>query len=412
MKHLFKTAIFIFIGLLVVSCNNDNNDPVADPFVKNVNAEQFTELEIGKDFTISNANDDIHINFEYTGKSKASKITFDVEPLNVPKVNDGEVKWQLKNHVVPTKYYAGKLNPHVHYHIHLEDANEKKITPAEGTYSFRITVEHEDKSKSYLTKTVKVVKGEKFEQNINSERFTDLEIGSSQLILPQSGSDAHVDFKYKGTSKVTKITFDIMPEHVHDLKANEFKWEVENHVVPEKHYKGQLAPHVHYHIEYKEMEANPKARPAEGEYLFKITVEHEDGTKSAITKEFQVMKKFKDVEVGENFTVAYGSDEMHVEYQYLSGKSTIAKIVHRIWFKEWRTGQKDSKGNEIKKGDWNKIDVVVDEKEFKGKKDPVIHTHFDLLPNMPKGKEYWLAIYVTETGQKEPIKTSRQFEIK
>lgn len=411
MKQLFKTAIFIFIGLFIVSCSNDD-EPSSNPFVKNVNDKQFTGLEIGKNFTISNANDDIHINFEYNGKSKVSKITFDIEPLNVPKVNEGEVKWSLKNHLVPARYYMGKLNPHVHYHVHLEDANKKKIIPAEGTYNFRITVEHEDKSKSYLTKTIKVVKGEKFEQNINPERFTDLEIGTSQLILPQSGSDAHVDFKYKGNSKVTKITFDIVPEHIHNVGANEFMWEVKNHVAPDKYYKGQLKPHVHYHVKYKETEANPEARPAEGEYLFKITVEHEDGTKSAITKEVRVVKKFKNLEIGNNFVVAYAAKEMHVEYQYLTGNTTVAKIVHRIWFKEWRTGQKDSEGKDIKKGDYNTIDFVVPETEFKGKKDPMIHIHHDLLEGMPKDKNYFFAIYVTETGQTEAIKTSRKFEIR
>lgn len=412
MKHLFKTAIFIFIGLFIASCSKDNDEPLVDPFVKNINQNRFTELEIGKDLTISNVNHEIHINFEYTGKSKINVIAFDVEPLNVPKVNEGEVKWELKKHIVPEKYYKGKLNAHVHYHLHLEDANEKKIIPAIGTYNFRITVEHEDKSKSYITKKVTVVKGEKFEQNINPERFTGIEIGSKQLILPQSGSDAHVEFQYKGKSKVTKIIFDIEPEHIHKVGTNEFKWELENHIVPEKYYKGQLEPLVHYHIKYKETEANPNARPAEGEYVFRAIVEHEDGTKSAFTKEFVVKKKFKDVEVGKNFTVNYGSEEMHVEYQYLTGNNTAAKILHRVWFKEWRTGQKDSEGKEIGIGKWNKIDELVPEKNFKGKKDPLIHTHFDLLPNMPKGKEYWLAIYVTETGQKEPIKVSRKFEIK
>lgn len=411
MKNTIKIATFFFLSLFIASCTKDN-DEIIDNFEKNVNESRFTGLEIGHDFTLSQTSDDVHIDFEYEGKSKITEITFDAEPFEVATVKDGEVKWKLVNHLVPKKYYEGKLNAHVHYHFHLEDENEKKITPAEGTYNFRITVKHEDNSKSYITKQIKVVKGDGFDQNIHTEHFTGLEIGSAQMILPQSGGDAHIDFKYKGDSKITKIIFDVKPVHVDNVGTNEFKWELKNHVVPKKYYEGKLEAQVHYHIEYEETKTNPKARPAQGEYKFRIIVEHEDGTKSAITKEFKVMEKFKNVEVGKDLVVAYGSKEIHVEYQYVTGNSTVDKIVHRIWFKEWRAGQKDSNGNEIKVDDWNKIDFNVAEAEFKGKKDPNIHAHHDLIANMPKGKEYYFTIYVTETGQKEPIKVSRKFEIK
>lgn len=410
MKNTIKIATFFFLSLFIASCTKDND--IVESFEKNANETRFKELEIGHDFTLSQSNDDVHIDFDYEGKSKITKITFDVKPVEIAKVNKGEVKWELKSHVVPDKYYKGKLNAHVHYHFHLEDANEKKVTPAVGTYHFRITVEHEDKSKSYITKKIKVAKGDGFDKNIHTEHFTGLEIGSVQMILPQSGGDAHIDFKYKGESKIKKITFDVKPVHVDNIGANEFKWELKNHVVPDKYYKGKLEAQIHYHVEYEATKKNPKARPAQGEYKFRIIVEHEDGTKSAITKEFKVMEKFKNVEVGKNAVVAFGSEEIHVEYQYVTGSTTIAKIVHRIWFKEWRTGQKNSEGKEIKVGSWNKIDFNIAETAFKGKKDPNIHAHHDLIANMPKGKGYWLTIYVTETGQKEPIKTSRQFEIK
>lgn len=409
MKNTIKIATFFFLSLFIASCTKDND--IVESFEKNANETRFKELEIGHDFTLSQSNDDVHIDFDYEGKSKITKITFDVKPVEIAKVNKGEVKWELKSHVVPDKYYKGKLNAHVHYHFHLEDANEKKITPAVGTYHFRITVEHEDKSKSYITKKIKIAKGDGFDKNIHTEHFTGLEIGSAQFIIPQSGSDAHIDFEYKGESKITKIIFDVMPEHVHKIGTNEFKWELKNYVVPEKIYKGKLNATIHYHVKYKEIEKNPKARPAEGEYKFRIIVEHEDGTKSAITKEVKVVRKFKDMEVGKKNVVAFGSDEAHVEYQYMTGNSTIAKILHRIWFKEWRTGQKNSKGEEIKIGNWNRIDVTVPEKEFKGKKDPIIHTHIELIKGMPKA-EYYFTTYVTETGQTKPIKISKKFEIK
>lgn len=536
MKHLFKTTIFIFIGLFVVSCTKDNELlPKQDPFVKNVNNKLFTEVEIGKDFTISNTADDVHINFEYAGKSKVTKIIFDVEPLNVPKVNKGEVKWELKNHVVPVKHYAGKINPHVHYHFHLEDANDKEITPAEGTYNFRITVEHEDKSKSYITKKITVVKGEKsnkerftgleigkdftvlqskhdvhvefdykggkskitkitfnvtphevdkvnkgevkwtlkdyvvpekhykgklnahihyhlhledkngkeiipavgeydfkitvehedktksyitkeikvlqgtkFDQNIHPERFTDLEIGNSKFVMIQANKDMHVNFKLKGgKSKVTKITLDVEPYDVHHPKAGELEWKLKGYVIPQKKYEGQLEPNIHYHLHYNKKGETKKL--AVGVYKFRIVVEHEDGTKSAITKKFTVVKKFNGIEVGENDSrkVKLGAKDLHFEYQYLAEAGTIEKITHKIWFIEWRKNQVRPDGKKVTK--YNFIEQALPATKHQTK-DPKVHEHIDLLKDFPKGT-YYLEINVREKGEKESVRLFIPFEI-
>lgn len=242
-----------------------------------------------------------------------------------------------------------------------------------------------------------------FDLNINTNRFSNVEIGSAQLIVPQSGRDLHVEFDYKG-SEIIKISFDIVPTNVKTVKANEFKWSHKYHVVPARHYKGKKNPNVHYHFHYEDTKSNPKARPAEGTYKFRITVEHKDGSKSAITKEIQVVRKFKNLEVGHDNVVKLGED-VHIEYEYATGSNTVAKIVHRIWFKEWRKGQK------VAVGKWNKIDVTVPESKYKGIKNPKIHVHMDLIKGSPKGR-YWFGIYVTETGQKKPIKFSTPFEVK
>lgn len=242
-------------------------------------------------------------------------------------------------------------------------------------------------------------------ENVNEERFSKLEIGSTQLTIPQSGGDTHVNFNYQGKKKVTKITFDVTPIEIKSVGKNEFKWEVSDHLVPTKYYENQLNPNVHYHLAYKETETNPEARPAQGTYKFKITVEEEDGTKSMITKTVTVALKFKNLEVGENGIVALGSEDVHIEYEYLSAPNTVSKITHKIWFKEWRENQ------DVEIGKWNSIEADIDKTKFEGVKNPEIHSHFDLIENSPSGT-YWAVIYVTETGNTEPIKTGVKFEIK
>lgn len=244
-----------------------------------------------------------------------------------------------------------------------------------------------------------------FEKNINEDRFSKMEIGSSQFIIPKSAPDTHIEFDYKGDSKVTKITLDVVPTDVKVVSNNEFKWTLTNHIVPAKHYEDQINPHIHYHIGYEELDTNPNAKPAEGTYKFRIIVDHEDGSKSAITKMVKVMLKFNNLEVGEDSVVKLGDKKVHLEYEYISTPNTVSKIIHKLWFKEWREDQ------DVEIGKWNNIEVIIDKKEFEGIINPKIHTHFDLIKNSPAGK-YWATVYVTETGNSEALKMSTPFEIK
>lgn len=247
---------------------------------------------------------------------------------------------------------------------------------------------------------------ETFDENINSERFKDLELGNSSFVLPQSNVDIHIEFDYSGTSKVTKIYFDAEPLRINTVKTGEVAWQLKNHIVPVDRYQGQLNPHIHYHVYFdEENKYNPSFKPAEGIYKFIITVEHEDGTKSRITKQLHIIQKFKNLEVGNNKVVALGKDELHTEFEYVSGVNTVTEIKYELWYKEWRQGQN------VAVGKWDKIVSVLPKNLYEGVKNPDIHYHFDLIQGSPVG-EYWLNIYVTESGESEAVKLSVPFEIK
>ncbi|MCD8401073.1 hypothetical protein G1K57_01520 [Tenacibaculum finnmarkense] len=244
-----------------------------------------------------------------------------------------------------------------------------------------------------------------FEENINQERFKGLEIGNSDFILPQSNVDIHIEFDYLGTSKVTKIYFDVEDYNTSKANKGEVIWGLKNHVVPVKNYENQLNPHIHYHLYFdEENKQNPSFKAATGVYNFKITVEHEDGTKSVITKKLSILQKFKHLEIGENNTVNFGEDELHTEFEYISEPNTVTQIKYELWFKEWRANQK------VAIGKWNSVVTILPKNLYEGIKNPHIHYHYDLLAESPK-QEYWLNIYVQEKGEKEMVKLSVLFNI-
>lgn len=245
-----------------------------------------------------------------------------------------------------------------------------------------------------------------FEENVNTERFTGIELGNSDFVLPQSNVDLHIEFDYAGTSKVTKIYLDAIAHAVPKVNSGEIAWELTQHLIPVERYQGQLNPHVHYHVYFdEENKYSPSFKPAEGIYKFKITVEHEDGSKSAITKELNIIQKFKHLEIGENRVVALGTDELHTDFEYVSGNNTVTEIKYELWFKEWREGQN------VEVGKWDKVVTILPANLYEGIKNPDIHYHYDLIPGSPAGG-YWLNIYVKESGQNEAVKLSVPFEIK
>ncbi|WP_440120862.1 hypothetical protein [Tenacibaculum sp. Ill] len=245
-----------------------------------------------------------------------------------------------------------------------------------------------------------------FEENINPERFKSIELGNSDFVLPQSNVDVHIQFDYEGTSKVSKIYFDVEAADVTNIKPGELIWELKNHLVPVDRYQGQLNPHIHYHVYFDEdNKYSPSFTPAEGVYNFKITVEHEDGTKSIITKKLHIIQKFKDLEIGDNNSIAFGKDELHTEFEYVSGNNTVTEIKYEFWFEEWREGQN------VEVGKWDKVINVLPKELYEGVKNPHIHYHYDLIPGAPVGS-YWLNIYAKESGESETVKLSIPIEIK
>ena len=233
----------------------------------------------------------------------------------------------------------------------------------------------------------------------NPERFKNIEIGNKEFKVPQFNTDLHTQLDYVGKSKVKEMYFDITPVSVDEPKTGEVKWEVSKYLVPEKYYKGKLNPHIHHHIFFDPINENfPKVRPVKGTYNFKITVIEEDNSESVITKQFEIVKRFFDLEIGDDNKVVFGSDELHTEFTY-EGTSTVSEIKYQLWFEEWRDDAN------VPAGDWDNTIVVLPANLYEGKKNPHIHYHLDWNPDFPVAS-YWLNIYVKESGEKEAVKLS------
>ncbi|MEP1489167.1 MAG: hypothetical protein ABJK28_12130 [Algibacter sp.] len=239
----------------------------------------------------------------------------------------------------------------------------------------------------------------------NSERFENIEIGNTDFKVPQYNVDLHTEFDYTGENKVTEIYYDINPINVSEPNDGEAEWLVSGHLVDEGYYAGQLNPHIHYHIYFDpENEIFPEVRPAEGTYSLKITVVEEDNSESYITKQFEIVKKFTEVEIGDDNQIVYGSDELDTEFEFDAGNNTVSEIKYELWFEEWREGQNVSAGS------WDNIVVVLPEDLYEGQTNPDIHYHLDINPEFPLG-DYWLNIYVKESGENEAVKLSIPFSI-
>ncbi|MDO5979689.1 hypothetical protein [Flavivirga spongiicola] len=239
----------------------------------------------------------------------------------------------------------------------------------------------------------------------NSERFKDIEIGNAAFKVPQFNPDLHTQFDYMGKSKVVKITYDISPVNVEEPNTGEAKWQVSNHLVPKDYYEGKLNPHIHYHVFFDPVNKNfPKIRPAKGVYSLKITIIEEDNSESYITKQFEIVKKFSEIEIGSNNEVKIGSDALDIKFKYDAGSNTVSEVKYELWFEEWREGQN------VAVGKWDNKIVVLPKNLYENQSIPNINTPLEINPDSPLG-EYWLNIYVKESGENEAVKLSIPFSI-
>lgn len=236
-------------------------------------------------------------------------------------------------------------------------------------------------------------------ENINSERFTNLEIGNLELEALQSATHMHVNFTFVGgKSEFKKITLDIEPINVDSPKAGEVKWNVKEYVIDKEKYEGQVNPKLHYHLSYNKEGETKKI--AQGDYKIRILVEHKDGTQSAITKNFAIIKRFDGIEIGENNSrkVELGAKDVHFKYQYLAEAGAVEKILHRLYFLEWRKNQIRPDGKAVTKNNFIEEDFP---KEKHQEKNPKIQGRFELLKEFKEGK-YFLEISVKEKGKEKP----------
>ncbi|KAB5490825.1 MULTISPECIES: hypothetical protein [Flagellimonas] len=241
--------------------------------------------------------------------------------------------------------------------------------------------------------------------DINPERFENLEIGNADFKVPQANPDLHTQFDYTGKQKVTEIYFDIESVNIQTPVGDEVDWNISNHLIPKDYYEGQINPHVHYHVLFDpQNEFIPSTRPAEGVYKLTITVVEEDGSESVLSKEFEVVKRFFDVEVGHDGHVHFGSDELHTEFEYQAGDNTVNEITFELWFEEWREGQN------VPVGSWDKVLHTLPEELYENSSNPHIHYHMSIDPEFPVGN-YWLNIYVKDSGSEEAVKLSVPFSV-
>ncbi|MDO5969445.1 hypothetical protein Q4Q35_06465 [Flavivirga aquimarina] len=239
----------------------------------------------------------------------------------------------------------------------------------------------------------------------NPERFENIEIGNTSFEVPQYNVDLHTEFDYTGENKVTKIYYDINPINVSDPNDGEAKWIVSSHLVNEDYYAGQLNPHIHYHIYFDpENEIFPEVRPAEGTYSLKITVVEEDNSESIITKQFEIVKKFSEMEIGTNNEVKIGSDALDVKFKYDAGSNTVSEVKYELWFEEWREGQ------DVAIGEWDNTIIILPTNLYENQSIPNINFPLEINPDSPLGN-YWLNIYVKESGENEAVKLSIPFSI-
>ncbi|MEE9362225.1 MAG: hypothetical protein V3U92_06475 [Cellulophaga sp.] len=244
-----------------------------------------------------------------------------------------------------------------------------------------------------------------YDTDRNPERFENIEIGNADFKVPQFNTDLHTQFDYIGKRKVKKISFDISPISVEEPNTGEVKWQVTDYLLPEKYYLGKLNPHIHHHVYFDPENKNfPEVRPAQGIYSLKITVVEEDNSESYITKQFEIAKKFLGVEIGHDNEIKLGSDELHTEFQYDAGGNTVSEIKYQLWFEEWREGQN------VAVGSWDNFVIVLPSNLYKNQSSPQIHYHMDMITDSPIG-DYWLNIYVKETGESEAVKLSVPFSI-
>ncbi|MFC5046587.1 hypothetical protein ACFSTE_02820 [Aquimarina hainanensis] len=241
MKRSIKfLSVLILSIVFCTSCSND--DDGGNTFDENQNAERFSGIEIGNAaYKVPRSNVDVHMEFDYEGAKKVDKIYLDITPVSTPNMQEGEVAWEVKDHLIPlSSDYQGKLNPHIHYHVYFDPDNkyEPKIKVAQGTYKLKITVIEEDKSKSVITKEFEIV-----------QKFFGTKV-AEQSILAAGSVSLPTEFTYdSGANTVDEIAYELWFEEWREgQNVAPGKWDKINVVLPADLYKGKVSPKVVYEL--------------------------------------------------------------------------------------------------------------------------------------------------------------------
>lgn len=235
-------ALIAFTGLVLQSCNDDDDDPaIAAPVISNF---EYGEGSSHSDDQVAYKGSDIHMEANITAEAKVSSISLEIHSHEATPA-DGEVEWDYEHTYTDAKYLV--INPTFHEHVDVPTN-----IPA-GEYHIVLTVTDELGNSTEVEGHVHIL-----------DSITLSGISISETVV--RGSDLHAEFMINAVNGIHEITVDI---HAHGLAigTGEEEWHFEQTFSEGFHDLTEAEFHEHFDV--------PATAPA-GEYHITITVVDED----------------------------------------------------------------------------------------------------------------------------------------
>lgn len=244
MKSSFKfLALIAFTGVILQSCNNDDDNPA-------LNAPVISNFEYGEGSShsterVAYKGSDIHFEAEISAEALVSSITLDIHAHDLS-LGENEVEWDYGQTFTDSAYLV--MNPVFHEHIDVPSN-----IPA-GEYHITLTVTDELGNSTEIEGHIDI---------LDPIALSEISIDTSVV----RGSDFHAEFMIHAVHGVHNITVDI---HAHGITpgTGEVEWHFEEVFTEGYHELTEVEFHKHIDV--------PVTAPA-GEYHIIFTVEDEDG---------------------------------------------------------------------------------------------------------------------------------------
>ncbi len=244
MKSNFKfLAIVAFVGILLQSCNNDDDGPAPNaPVISNFEYGEGSSHSTGQ---VAYKGSDIHLEAEISAEAVVKSITLSIHAHDLTP-GDGEVDWDFEKVYTDSKYLV--INPTLHEHVDVP-AN----IPA-GEYHIELKVTDELGNSTEVEGHIHVL-----------DPITLSDISISETVV--RGDDFHAEFIINAVNGIHNITVDI---HAHGVTPGEGETEWHYEEIFSEGFHDLTEAEFHKHIDV------PTTAPA-GEYHINITIEDEDG---------------------------------------------------------------------------------------------------------------------------------------